>query len=213
MIKIPLLMLLSTNLIASEGPKNNISDVPAGFKLVKIDAECKDKDPCEEYKKEIAKLKEQIAKLQKDEPAPENKGTIQKLRSDNAYLKSRIKLLENENRVVEVPKTKECPEPKIKYIETLRTVEKPIEKIVEKVIEKQALRGTSIGGMAAYSQDGIETSSSANDENAVDAYTYDSIIGGAYINVPIGTNFEIGGFGMLGGINKTIGLKAGYMFD
>jgi hypothetical protein len=67
--------------------------------------------------------------------------------------------------------------------------------------------------MVAYSEDGIETNSSSKDEYAVDAYTYESAIGGAYINVPIGTNFEIGGFGMLGGINKTIGLKAGYMFD
>lgn len=212
MIRILILLLLSTNLIAGEGPKNDISDVPAGYKLVKIDAECKDKDPCEEYKKEIAKLKEQLAKVPEREP-PENKGTIQRLKSEAAYLKSRIRLLETQDRVVEAPKAKECPEHKTKYVETIRTIEKPVEKFVEKVVDRPAKRGISIGGMVAYSQDGIETSSSAKDEIAVDAYTYESAIGGAYINVPIGTNFEIGGFGMLGGINKTVGVTAGFMFD
>jgi len=204
-----IILLMST---AAFSQQVKLSDVPAGFKLVKVDAECKDKDPCEAYKNEIAKLKEQLAKVPEREP-PENKGTIQKLRSDNAYLKSRIRLLETQERVVEAPKAKECPEQKVKYIETLRTVEKPIEKIVEKFVDKPAKRGISIGGMVAYSQDGIETSSSPKDETAVDAYTYESAIGGAYINVPIGTNFELGGFGMMGGINKTVGVTAGFMFD
>lgn len=175
-------MLLSTNLIAGEGPKNDIKDVPVGYKLVKIDAECKEPEPCAEEKKLIDKLKKEVD-----------------------FLKARNKLIEAQNDILQDAK-KDCPITK----PTIQYVDKPFEKLITKEVIKEvpASRTIAIGAMVAYSQDGVETSETS-EPNAVDATTYRSIIAGGYITIPVGDRFEIGGFGMFGGVNQTFGLKAG----
>jgi predicted DNA binding CopG/RHH family protein len=161
------------------------------MKLVPIDDDCKHKDPCEKEKAEIAKLKKELAKLQADNT---------KLRKD----------IENSEFM------RECPEQEVKTIYKTKEVKVPVDRVVEKsvdrVVEKETERGLSFGLMGAYAQDGLSTSSSAAEEYAVDAYVYKSFIAGPYINIPIGKSFELGAFGMFGGVNQTIGGKIGYMF-
>jgi hypothetical protein len=173
---------------AGEGP-NDIKDVPKGMKLVKIDSECKDKDPCEAQKKEIEKLNKEIVKLKADNERAKKDLTNAEFQTD-------------------------CPAPEIKTV--YKTKEIPVEKIVEKkvetIVEKPAKRGLTLGLMGAYAQDGLSTSPSPTDEYAVDAYIYKSFIAGPYVTIPIGESFEAGLFGMFGGVNQTIGGKVGYMF-
>ena len=88
----------------------------------------------------------------------------------------------------------------------------PEPKTVEKVVEKTIMPKNIFRVMGALSQDGIETSSSPNDPYAVDAYTYTSGIGGAGYTRFLNDSFGIGIFGMLGGINKTIGLSGEVAF-
>lgn len=186
MKKILITILLSSKLLAGEGPTNNIKDVPIGYKLVKQEADCKEPDPCAEEKKLIDKLKKEID-----------------------FLKARNSLLEDESDSLKAKKV-DCPivKPTIQYVD--KYVDRPFEKVVTKEVIKEvpASRSIAIGGMVAYSQDGIETEDSTQ-QNAVDATTYESIIGGPYITIPLGNTFEIGAFGMFGGVNKTFGLKAG----
>jgi hypothetical protein len=85
-------------------------------------------------------------------------------------------------------------------------VEKPVDRVVEKTVP--AARGIAIGGMLAYSQDGIETTDTSEPDKQ-NAYTYRSVVGGPYITIPIGERFEIGAFGMFGGVNQTFGGKIG----
>jgi hypothetical protein len=194
-MKISTLVLISMLIIgksfAGEGPTNDLKDVPKGMKLVPLDDDCKPKDPCQKEKAEIAKLKTELAKLKADNT---------KLRKD----------IENSEFM------RECPEQEVKTVWKTKEIKVPVEKIVEKnvekIVEKPASRGLTIGVMGAYAQDGLSTSSSPEDAYAVDAYVYKSFIAGPYISVPIGDSFEIGGFGMLGGVNQTFGAKLGYMF-
>lgn len=181
-------LLFSSKMFAGGGPdegmQNKIYEVPAGFKLVKIDSECKEKDPCEKEKKELEKIK-----------------------AENKKLKEKIADLQNDMNEFDCPET----EPKIIY----KTIEKPIYKTIEKPVEKiitkeiPAERKLTIGAMVAYSQDGLETTPTSN-PNAKDAYVYRSVIAGPYISIPIGENFEIGAFGMFGGVNQTFGGKVGF---
>lgn len=189
MKKLIITALFSTAAFAGGGPdegkQNKISDVPEGYKLVKKDAECKDFDPCAKEKEELEKLKK------------ENKS----LKYEVSELRKTLK---------EMDEPAECPAPKT----IIKTVEKPVERVIEKPFEKVVtrqveVRSISVGGMVAYSQDGIETSNTS-EPDSVDAYTYRSIIGGPYINIPIGERFELGLFGMFGGINQTVGAKAGF---
>lgn len=181
---------LSYEVDAGEGPQIKIGDVPDGYKLVKKDAECKEPDPCAKDKEENKKIKQ-----------------------ENDRLKARIKLLEDEAESLKeaVNEKPECPAPKT----VIKTVEKPIEKVVEKPIEKivekevPSSRSLQFGGMVAYSQDGISSSSNNDDEYAEDAATYRSVIGGPYLDIPVGDKFEIGLFGMFGGVNQTFGGKIG----
>jgi hypothetical protein len=190
MKKILISLFISSRLFAggghNEGKQNKLSDVPVGYKLVKQEADCVEPDPCAEEKKLIEKLKKEID-----------------------FLKARNKLIEAQNDILQDTK-KDCPivEPKIKYID--KFVDRPFEKVVTKEVVRvvPADRSIAIGGMVAYSQDGIETEESKAPD-AVDATTYESIIGGPYITIPLGNTFEIGAFGMFGGVNKTFGLKAG----
>jgi hypothetical protein len=164
-----------------EGPQVKIGDVPEGYKLVKKDAECVEPDPCKKEKEEIKKLKAEIDKL-----------------------KARNKLLEDEKEL-----NKPEPEVKIKTIYKDKIIEKPVDRVVEKTVTVPAARAVSIGGMLAYSQDGIDTSSNKDDEYAEDAETYRAIVGGPYITIPVGERLEIGAFGLFGGVNQTIGAKVG----
>lgn len=176
---------------AGEGPTNDIKDVPKGMKLVPIDDDCKHNDPCEPQKKELEKIKKELAKAQAD---------LTKLRKDNERLEFQTECPEQE--VKTVWKTKEVKVP----------VEKEVEKIVEKIVEKEGKRGISFGLMGAYAQDGLSTSPSPSDDYAVDAYIYKSFVAGPYITLPVSESFEIGAFGMFGGVNQTIGGKVGYIF-
>lgn len=190
MKKILISLFISSRLFAGGGPdegkQNKISDVPVGYKLVKQDADCVEPDPCAEEKKLIDKLKKEID-----------------------FLKARNSLLEDESDSLKAKKV-DCPivKPTIQYVD--KVIDRPFEKLVTKEVIKEvpAARSIAIGGMVAYSQDGIETEDSTQ-QNAVDATTYESIIGGPYITIPLGNAFEIGAFGMFGGVNKTFGLKAG----
>lgn len=182
-------MLFSTAALAGGGPdegkQNKLSDVPEGYKLVKKDADCKDPKPCAKEQAEIARLKSELELA---------KANLQELRD----------MLAKES------EPKECPAPKT----IVKTVEKPIERVVEKPVEKLVTkevvrREISIGGMLAYSQDGIETEEVNPDGSTKDAMTYRSVIGGPYITIPIGERFEIGAFGMFGGVNQTFGGKLG----
>lgn len=166
-----------------DGPQVKIGDVPEGYKLVKKDAECVEPDPCKKQNDEIKKLKAEIDKL-----------------------KARNKLLEDEKEL-----NKPEPEVKIKTIYKDKVIEKPVEKVVEKTVTKEvpAARSISIGGMLAYSQDGIDTNDNKDDPEKDDAYTYRSVVGGPYITIPVGERFEIGAFGMFGGVNQTFGAKLG----
>ena len=171
-----------------EGPQNKLSDVPPGYKLVKKEAVCTLPDPCAKEKAELKRLK-----------------------AENEKLKARVSLLEDDAEMKAAPAA--CPEQKARVIykdkikEVERVVEKPVEKVVEKTI--QAARVISIGGMLAYSQDGIETNDNKQDPEKDDAYTYRSVVGGPYITIPIGERFEVGAFGMFGGVNQTFGGKIG----
>lgn len=171
-----------------EGPQNKLTDVPAGYKLVKKEAVCTLPDSCAKEKAELKKL-----------------------RAENERLKARVSLLEDDAQMKAVPAA--CPEQKARVIykdkikEVERVVEKPVEKVVEKTVP--AARGISIGGMLAYSQDGIETNDNKQDPEKDDAYTYRSVVGGPYITIPIGERFEVGAFGMFGGVNQTFGGKIG----
>jgi hypothetical protein len=185
------IVMLSAMADAGEGPdalQNKITDVPAGYKLVKKEAVCTLPDPCAKEKAEIKRLK-----------------------AENEKLKARVSLLEDDAQMKAVPAA--CPEQKARVIykdkikEVERVVEKPVEKVVEKTV--QAARGISIGGMLAYSQDGIETNDNKDDIEKDDAYTYRSVVGGPYITIPIGERFEVGAFGMFGGVNQTFGGKIG----
>lgn len=162
-----------------EGPQVKISDVPEGYKLVKKDSECIEPDPCKKQNDEIKKLKAEIDRL-----------------------KARNKLLEDE-------KDLKKPEPEVIYKDKI--IEKPVDRVIEKTVTKEvpAARSVSIGGMLAYSQDGIETEKNKQDEYAEDADTYRSIIGGPYITIPVSERFELGAFGLFGGVNQTIGAKLG----
>lgn len=185
MKKLLLIALLSTKALAGGGPdegqpQNKINDVPHGYKLVKVDADCKEKDPCQKEKDEIAKLKKEIAELRKA--------------------------------LAEADEPIDCPEPKtiVKTKEVKVPVDRIVEKPVEKIVTKETVRrDISIGAMVAYSQDGIETEEVNPDGSAKDALTYRSVIGGPYITLPIGDKFEIGAFGMFGGVNQTFGAKLG----
>lgn len=183
--------LLMPKGFAGEGPTNDIKDVPKGMKLVSIDDDCKHKDPCEKEKAEIAKLKKELAKLQADNT---------KLRKD----------IENSEFM------RECPEQEVKTVWKTKEVKIPVdrvvEKTVEKIVEKESKRTISLGLIGAYAQDGLSTSPSPSDDYAVDAYIYKSFIAGPYITLPITESFEIGAFGMFGGVNQTIGGKVGYIF-
>lgn len=190
MKKLIITVLFSTAAFAGGGPDEGkqvkISDVPEGYKLVKKDTECKEPKPCAKEQAEIEKLKHELGLA-------------------NAHLQELRDMLAKES------EPKECPAPKT----IIKTVEKPVEKVVEKPVEKivtkeVTVRAISIGGMLAYSQDGIETEELNEDGTAKDAYTYRSIIGGPYITIPIGERFELGLFGMFGGINQTFGAKAGF---
>lgn len=178
------IIMLSAMADAGEGEQNKLSDVPAGYKLVKKEAVCTLPDPCAKEKAEIKRLK-----------------------AENEKLKARISLLEDEAEMKAVPAA--CPEQKTKiiYKDKIKEIEKPVEKVVEKTV--QAARGVSIGGMLAYSQDGIETNDNKQDAEKDDAYTYRSVVGGPYITIPIGERFEVGAFGMFGGVNQTFGGKIG----
>lgn len=171
-----------------EGPQNKLSDVPAGYKLVKKEAVCTLPDPCAKEKAEIKRL-----------------------RAENEKLKARVSLLEDDAQMKAIPVA--CPEQKARviYKDKIKEVERVVEKPVEKVVEKSvpAARGISIGGMLAYSQDGIETNDNKQDPEKDDAYTYRSVVGGPYITIPIGERFEVGAFGMFGGVNQTFGGKIG----
>jgi hypothetical protein len=171
-----------------EGPQNKLSDVPPGYKLVKKEAVCTLPDPCAKEKAEIKRLK-----------------------AENEKLKARISLLEDDAEMKAAPAA--CPEQKARviYKDKIKEVERVVEKPVEKVVEKSvpAARGISIGGMLAYSQDGIETNDNKSDPEKDDAYTYRSVVGGPYITIPIGERFEVGAFGMFGGVNQTFGGKIG----
>jgi hypothetical protein len=140
------------------------------------------------------------------DPCAKEKAEIKKLKAENEKLKARLSLLQDE---LEMKETPSCPEPKTKiiYKDKIKEVEKIVEKPVEKIIP--AARGISLGGMLAYSQDGLETEKNKQDELAEDANTYRSIVGGPYITIPIGKNFEVGAFGMFGGVNQTFGGKIG----
>lgn len=174
---------------AGEGPQVKISDVPEGYKLVKKDAECVEPDPCAKEKAEVDRLKKELDKLKKA----------------NEELKRAL---------AESEEPEECPAPKTivktKEVPIDRIIERPVEKIITKTVA--ADRSVSIGGMVAYSQDGISTSSNESDEYAEDAATYRSVIGGPYITIPIGDRFEAGAFGMFGGVNQTFGFKLGFNF-
>jgi hypothetical protein len=185
------IIVLSAMADAGEGPdalQNKLTDVPAGYKLVKKEAVCTLPDPCAKEKAELKKL-----------------------RAENEKLKARVSLLEDDAQMKAVPAA--CPEQKARVIykdkikEVERVVEKPVEKVVEKTVP--AARGISIGGMLAYSQDGIETNDNKQDAEKDDAYTYRSVVGGPYITIPIGERFEVGAFGMFGGVNQTFGGKIG----
>jgi hypothetical protein len=176
---------------AGEGPTNDIKDVPKGMKLVPIDDDCKHKDPCEKEKQEIEKLKKELAAL----------------KDRNARILKDLERAEFQT---------ECPEQEVKTVWKTKEVKVPVdrvvEKTVEKVVEKEAKRGLTLGLMGAYAQDGLSTSPSPSEDYAVDAYIYKSFIAGPYITLPIGDSFEVGAFGMFGGVNQTIGGKIGYMF-
>lgn len=178
-----------------EGPQNKLTDVPPGYKLVKADAECKDKDPCDPDKKQIAKLK-----------------------AENEKLKTRNKLLEDENSLLKDLNKKECPKcaaPKTIY----KTVEKPVErtvekeKLVEKTIEKPYMKKNIFRVMGAIGQDGIETSASKTEPYAEDAKTYYSLVGGLGYTRFLNDDFGLGIFGMFGGnTSKMIGLSGEIVF-
>lgn len=166
-------------------PQNKINDVPHGYKLVKVDAECKEKDPCQKEKDEIAKLKKEL----------------EQQRKDNTELRKAL---------AEADEPIDCPAPIVKTKEVKIPVDRIVEKPVEKIVTKETVRrDISIGAMVAYSQDGIETEEKNPDGTIKDALTYRSVIGGPYITIPIGDKFEIGAFGMFGGVNQTFGAKVG----
>jgi hypothetical protein len=186
------IVILSAMADAGEGPdalQNKITDVPPGYKLVKKEAVCTLPDPCAKEKAEIKKL-----------------------RAENEKLKARVSLLEDDAEM-KAAAPAACPEQKARviYKDKIKEVERVVEKPVEKVVEKSvpAARGISIGGMLAYSQDGIETNDNKQDAEKDDAYTYRSVVGGPYITIPIGERFEIGAFGLFGGVNQTFGGKIG----
>jgi hypothetical protein len=186
------IVILSAMADAGEGPdalQNKLTDVPAGYKLVKKEAVCTLPDPCAKEKAELKKL-----------------------RAENEKLKARISLLEDDAEM-KAAAPAACPEQKARviYKDKIKEVERVVEKPVEKVVEKSvpAARGISIGGMLAYSQDGIETNDNKDDAEKDDAYTYRSVVGGPYITIPIGERFEVGAFGMFGGVNQTFGGKIG----
>lgn len=168
-----------------EGPQNKLTDVPAGYKLVKADAECKDKDPCEQYKKEIAKLKAENERLRKDLKAEQFQNVCPK-----------------------------C-EPKIIYKDKVRQVEVPVEKekIVEKTVEKAYMKKNLFRVMGAIGQDGIETSASKTEPYAEDAETYYSGLGGLGYTRFLNDDFGLGVFGMFGAnTSKMIGLSGEFVF-
>jgi hypothetical protein len=187
MKRIILLSIIAPSIYASE-----LSQIPAGYKIVKDTAICQDADPCSDIKKKL----DEANRL-------------------NRHLTARVKLLEDEidsmkreePKVITkvVTKDKECkPEIKMVYVDKVREVPKTV------TVTKTELReGIVIGGMAAYSQDGIETASDPNDPYAANAYTYNSVIGGAFVNGMITDRLQLGGFGMFGGINKTLGVSLG----
>jgi hypothetical protein len=186
------IIVLSAMADAGEGPdalQNKLTDVPAGYKLVKKEAVCTLPDPCAKEKAELKKL-----------------------RAENEKLKARVSLLEDDAEI-KAAAPAACPEQKARviYKDKIKEVERVVEKPVEKVVEKSvpAARGISIGGMLAYSQDGIETNDNKQDPEKDDAYTYRSVVGGPYITIPIGERFEVGAFGMFGGVNQTFGGKLG----
>jgi hypothetical protein len=186
-------LIISSTAIAGGGPNEGMTkanEVPAGYKLVKKDAECTDPDPCSDIKKELEKAKKEIADLRKD----------------NADLRKTLADADSPEN--------ECPAPRtiIKTKEVKVPVDRVVEKPVEKLVEKTIMPKNIFRVLGAYSQDGIETSSSPNDAYAVDAYTYESIIGGAGYTRFLTDSFGLGVFGMLGGINKTIGLSAEVAF-
>jgi hypothetical protein len=174
---------------AGEGPTNDIKDVPKGMKLVPIDDDCKHKDPCENEKAEIAKLKKELAALKE-----KNARTLKDL--ERAEFQTG------------------CPEQEVKTVWKTKEVKVPVDRVVEKTVEKvvENKRTISVGLIAAYAQDGLSTSPSPSEDYAVDAYIYKSVIGGPYITLPISESIELGAFGMFGGVNQTIGGKIGYIF-
>jgi len=193
-VLIPIMLFIAIGFMCSRAFSAELNQIPEGYKVVKNEAVCTEpSDPCQKL-------------------TDENK----KLKNDLDHYKARSKLLESEiedlkNDLAKKPKTETI----IKYIKEscpMPPEPKTIEKTVEKTVEKVVMPRNIFRVMGALSQDGIETHASPNDPYAVDAYTYTSGIGGAGYTRFLNDSFGIGVFGMLGGINKTLGISGEVAF-
>lgn len=132
------------------------------------------------------------------------------LKAENAKLKAEIKRLEKEIVDFECPDCPKCPkqETKTVYLDKIREV--PVDKIKE--VEKPMFKRNIFRLIGAIGQDGIDTSSSPNDPYAEDATVYTNGLGGLGYTRFFDDTVGLGIFGMMGGINKTLGASVEFAF-
>jgi len=132
------------------------------------------------------------------------------VKAENAKLKAEIKRLQNEIRDFECEACPKCPKQKTEtvYIDKVREV--PVQKTVE--VEKPMFKRNVVRLIGAIGQDGIDTTASPSDPYAEDAAVYTNGLGGVGYTRFFDDTFGIGIFGMMGGINKTIGASAEFAF-
>ena len=132
------------------------------------------------------------------------------LKTENAKLKAEIKRLQNEIRDFECEACPKCPkqETKTVYIDKIKEVQ--TEKKVE--VEKPMFKKNVIRLIGAIGQDGIDTTASPSDPYAEDATVYTNGLAGVGYTRFFDDTFGLGIFGMMGGINKTLGASVEFAF-
>lgn len=132
------------------------------------------------------------------------------LKAENDKLKKEIKRLESEIRDFECEACPKCPkqETKTVYVDKIREV--PVEKTKE--VENPMFKRNVIRLIGAIGQDGIDTTASPSDPYAEDATVYTNGLAGVGYTRFFDDTFGLGLFGMMGGINKTVGASVEFAF-
>jgi hypothetical protein len=140
-----------------------------------------------------------------------HKDPCAKEKAEIAKLKAEIKRLQKE--IVDLPECevcKKCPKQEVKTVYVDKIKEMSVEKRVE--VEKPVFKKNVFKLIGAIGQDGLDTSSSKQDEYARDAEVYYNGLGGIGYTRFFDDTFGLGLFGILGGTNKTAGLSLEFAF-